>query len=168
MLDWMHAKRCVFLDSFFRGITWFGSLWLLLPCSVFVVCLFWVRRAEQDARLLGTALAVSVLLVHGVKRAFRRPRPQKYPSVVRMPHDGSFPSAHTAQIAAFCLALAVIAAGHLAPLGAWAVLLLAIFLITAVGLSRVYLQVHYLSDVVAGLVMGCLAVAGVAFFLGKG
>jgi undecaprenyl-diphosphatase len=94
--------------------------------------------------------------VHGLKLLFARPRPQAESLLVTMPPDFSFPSAHTAQVTAFACACALIFAERrpsrkttLLRTG----LAIPVFL---VGISRIYLQVHYISDVLAGALIGAL------------
>ena len=102
-----------------------------------------------------------------MKRIIARPRPDSLPALVPMPIDLSFPSAHTAQITAFCLCLALIAyqEQHSAPF--WAASFMGLLMVGAVGYSRVYLQVHYISDVVAGVVIPMVWVMGVKFLLAR-
>jgi membrane-associated phospholipid phosphatase len=84
-----------------------------------------------------------------------RPRPDLLPVWTAMPTDWSYPSAHAMQITALAVAVVFVAARRRAlwvlPLGS-AVLL--------VGLSRIYLQVHFPSDVLAGTLAAALWVGG--------
>jgi len=92
--------------------------------------------------------------VRADERLFARPRPDVQDLLVAMPADFSFPSAHTAQAAAFALACAIMAGRDVstaAGLLVWGSLSLTALL---VGISRVYLQVHSISDVVAGAFLG--------------
>ena len=81
--------------------------------------------------------------------------PKKYPQ--RPAHEG----AHTAQAAAFFLALAFIARRRLPPRPAAAAMVVALCTVVLVGWSRVHLQVHFLSDVLAGGLLGALIAAAV-------
>ena len=74
--------------------------------------------------------------------------------MVNMPPDYSFPSAHTAQAASFFIALGLVATRNLPMKTGVAVWLCCGLLISFVGLSRIYLQVHYISDVIAGATLG--------------
>ena len=146
-------------DVFFSAITWFGSLYVLLPC--FAVLLFILLRTGKifEALLLGLTLPATVLAVHTAKAIFRRPRPNVPEILIPMPTDWSFPSGHTAQATAFFLVVALIAVRLLPPLWAGILAAAGILIIIGVGWSRVYLQVHYLSDVVAGWVLAILVIA---------
>jgi len=144
------------MDLFFLTITWLGSLYVLAPLAVILAAmLFSAHRTSDIILLFGGLFGVSII-VHGLKLLIARPRPQAEGLLVIMPSDFSFPSGHTAQITAFTFACALIFAKKLPPrdalllgsgLGAIALL---------VGISRIYLKVHYISDVIAGAVLGVL------------
>lgn len=146
------------MDTFFATVTWFGSLYLLLPFSILTCLLLLGAKRPQEAILLGLNLIVSVISVHAAKLLFRRPRPDSLGLLVPMPSDWSFPSAHTAQATAFFLSITLIAIRILPPF--WAILtsLFSLLIVAGVSYSRVYLQVHYLSDVLAGLALAILVV----------
>jgi undecaprenyl-diphosphatase len=112
---------------------------------------------------IGVASAGSLLLQGVMKLWFERPRP-KLPWAQVLP-DYSFPSGHTMNAIIFYVALALIAwsvAGRRIGVSA---LVGAIVLALGVGVSRIYLGYHYLTDVVGGLLAGVawLLVLGAAF-----
>ena len=102
------------------------------------------------------------LLAYAGKLLVARPRPELYPALIAMPADLSFPSAHTLQITAFAFAW-VLAPGSRP---AWAGVTAAALIILVVALSRLYLQVHFPSDVVIGMIAGAAWVVGLRLFLG--
>ncbi|MBA3014132.1 MAG: phosphatase PAP2 family protein, partial [Proteobacteria bacterium] len=149
----------MFCASFFTIITWLGSLYLLLPLlAIFSIVLLRAGKV-REALWLGSSLLVTVIVAHVIKLIFRRPRPDSPDLLVPMPSDWSFPSAHTAQATAFFLVVTIVAV-RLLP-SAWAVICAIVcgLIIVCVGWSRVYLQVHYLSDVVAGCALAIILVA---------
>ena len=150
------------VDSFFLAVTWLGSLHVLLPAALAVAALPVAGSRRYEFLLPVASLGLSVVLVHLLKLLVRRPRPQVEQLLVTLPADWSFPSAHTAQAAAFFLAVALIARHQLPPRPALAAVVVALVIIVLVGWSRVHLQVHFLSDVVAGGLLGTLVAAGVA------
>lgn len=142
------------MDLFFKMITWGGSLIVLLPLALAMALRLYTRGRLADAVLLLGGLLGATLLVHVLKRLIARPRPEVDNLLVTMPSDFSFPSAHTAQAFAFAVACGLVLSRQSEPaatLFLWGVLLLAASL---VGVSRVYLQVHYISDVVVGALLG--------------
>lgn len=122
-----------------------GHLWVVLGM------LFWFLHADgvRMLQVLLLAYALERTLYTLGKAAFSRPRPfAVLPDVdflVPPPDEFSFPSGHTA--AAFVM---VTVAGTMMPV----VLLVLLPLGLLIGTSRVYLGVHYPSDVLAGAVLG--------------
>lgn len=150
------------MDTFIVTMTWLGSGYLLLPLAACIsFLLIWAGRSAQ-ALLLSLSLILTMFFVHAMKLMFRRPRPAAITELlVPMPPDWSFPSAHTAQATAFFLALSLIAIRILPPFWASTISLLSLLAIGIVGYSRVYLQVHFISDVLAGMILAVLVVSAV-------
>ncbi len=92
---------------------------------------------------------------HGVKLLVARSRPDLFSAWLPMPVDWSYPSAHAMQIAAAALALFFVF-GNRRPV--WGMLMGMIVL--WIGLSRIYLQVHFPSNVIAGTLAAVLWVGG--------
>lgn len=150
-----HALRSGWLDAMMQGVSWLGSLILLLPLTAALAWLLLHGQRRREAGFLLLALLGSSALGHVFKLWVARPRPDLFPAWLDMPGDWSFPSAHAMQATAAALAWLLVARHAHA---FWAILLgLAVLL---VGLSRIYLQVHFPSDVVAGSLAAALWVAG--------
>lgn len=156
LLKIAHQFKRVRRDRFFEFITWGGSLFVLVPLTI-LVSAFMAKIGRSDAGpLLALNLAGASLYAHLFKLWFRRPRPNYFPVIGELPIDYSYPSAHTAQIVAFVMALGWI-------LGADELSLIAMLLIGSSGVlmmlvaaSRIYLQVHYPSDVLGGVITAVL------------
>jgi undecaprenyl-diphosphatase len=156
LLDWdhagltlAHAARVPWLDSLFLALTWLGSLAVLLPLALLF---WWSRRGERSAAFVALALIGASALGHLAKLILARPRPDLFPPLIAMPEDWSFPSAHAAQVTAFALAWL------LRPGASPGRIEIAILLAAAavVFTSRLYLQVHFPSDVLAGAMLASL------------
>ena len=155
-LSLAHDLRGVTLDRLMLGITWLGSLALLLPLAVLLAWVLVSRGRRHEAGFLLLALLGSSGLSHLTKLWLMRPRPDLYLTASSMPGDWSYPSAHSMQITAAALVLFLVAGRRRAvPL---AVMLVIVVLL--VGWSRIYLQVHFPSDVVVGLFAGAFWVFG--------
>jgi undecaprenyl-diphosphatase len=137
-----------------RIVTWAGSAFLLVPFAV--GCCLLLARAGMRREALAVALSLggAMLIADVVKLLTSRPRP----AVEHLQAVGgsSFPSAHTMQASAFWLALALTLRARTARRRVlWLAIGGAVLVALVVAWSRVYLGVHYPSDVVAGLVLGC-------------
>lgn len=143
ILDVLHSLRTPALDAFFAGVTWLGSMFVLLPVASVLAAWLWRRGRQRSAGVIALSLGGAWLLAHAAKAVIARPRPELHEALVAMPEDLSFPSAHTLQATAFALAVALaFRQGWLWPVTALVVAL--------VALSRLWLQVHFPSDVVFG------------------
>ena len=137
-----------------RDFTAMGSMGVLTLIALAV--LGYLLLAGRNRACLFTLLAVSggMLLSTLLKMAFDRPRPDL------VPHDtvvytASFPSGHAMMAAVTYLTLAAILSRvHSAPLLKAYLLIIAIVITLLVGISRVYLGVHWPTDVLAGWAAG--------------
>jgi len=152
ILLFMAAHRSEGLDSGFRAVTWLGSLYVLAPLAVLLVAVLLYLQKRWEAMMLVVGFGGAALWVHLAKAILARPRPALVEPVIALPADGSFPSAHTTQIVAFALC-AVLIVRRLWPEWQFAALAVAALLIVIVAASRVYLQVHYPSDVMGGFLL---------------
>ena len=145
-----------------HAVTQLGSPLFLLPMTVICALFFLHWRRIRGAILLTTTMLGVTLLNQILKSIFQRPRPLPFFGLT-MPASYSFPSGHS--LAAFCFygALAALVTARLRSrwLSAlvWAA---ALVIIVAVGFSRLYLGVHYLSDIVGGYATGFVWVLTVA------
>ncbi|GAB4242553.1 MAG: hypothetical protein Kow00129_01130 [Thermoleophilia bacterium] len=135
-------------------VTYLGSGWFTIGVSVLLgVFLLW-RRRLLEALLILTSAPGAWLLTAMIKPLVGRPRPDFIEPLVSA-EGYAFPSGHATVAAAFYLVLGVLVAGWVRR---WEtrvyVLLAALALVLFVGFSRMYLGVHYLTDVLAGYVVG--------------
>jgi membrane protein DedA with SNARE-associated domain len=143
------------LTSVSKAITWLGSggvVWAL--AAICAVLLAW-RRRWAEFWVLVAGMAITQLGIDGIKDAVDRPRP---PDPVVSSSGSSFPSGHAAH-SVFYLWLAVTIVLRLRPgMARGAAVVTTGFVLTAlVGLSCVYLSVHYFSDVSGGWALGAAA-----------
>jgi membrane-associated phospholipid phosphatase len=136
-------------DRLFSGVTELGSMWAAAGAAAVLAL---AGRRREAARALSAAGA-TWLLGQAAKKIVQRPRPYEADpdgtrTMIAPPHGASWPSSHPAVLTSFVtvaareLGLGPAARGGLAGLAA------------AVATSRVYLGVHYPSDVASGLLMG--------------
>lgn len=155
ILRWMGSIGAPWLDAAALEVTALGArvvvYMVVLVASVFM----WQSRHHYSAALLWVSVIGSGLINSVLKLTFNRPRPDVFPW--RTQHVGlaSFPSGHAMTSIVVYGTLAFLVA-RLAPTR-WLrrlVWIVAILVIVLVGLSRLYLGVHYPSDVLAGFLIG--------------
>lgn len=151
VLTWFHTIRHPYLDHFFSTITWMGSLWILLPLYL-LLALTLTPHIEHFEKILGITFWGTLITVYALKFEFERKRPLFFGAIHELPLDPSFPSAHTAQITAFALGLSLALAGT-QTLYQGAISSLLLLLVLSVSVSRMYLQVHFPTDVLAGILI---------------
>lgn len=155
--NWVHGFASPGMTRAMTAISLLGYDVLILELAVALVIflkLSWRRGAAWLALSMAGALAMDLAL----KYAFHRPRPQ--PFFGDAPHSFSFPSGHALCSFVFYAVLAGLIADRVRPLAMRVALgLAAALLIAAIGLSRIYLGVHYPSDVIAGYLAAAIWVS---------
>lgn len=136
-------------------------MYVLVPLTVLVCVMLILVGRYKETVLISASFITTIALAHALKLLFQRPRPTPVEILVNMPSDWSFPSAHAAQATVFFISLSFIALRIFPSLLAAIVTFLSILIIGCVGYSRVYLHVHHVSDVLAGIALAILIVAAV-------
>lgn len=142
------------LEEVMRDFTALGGYAILTPLTCSVAVYLSLRQRVQTALLVIVAVIGGVLLSNTLKSYFDRPRPEL------VPHGSyvltkSFPSGHAMMAATTYLTLgAILAEAEKRRALRVFFLLVGVMLAAAVGISRVYLGVHWPTDVLAGWVAG--------------
>lgn len=149
ILNWIQSNfRNPTLDRFMCRITSLGDagvIWLTISLML---------MGSQRYRIYGYGIVCELILCVvvgniGIKSIACRPRPcsiiPDYPLLISRPKDTSFPSAHT--MTSFAAATIIFHANHFLGIGAF-------FLAGLIAFSRLYLYVHFPSDVLAGFLIG--------------
>ena len=160
----LHGIASPSLDVLMNALTDIGSSLVIVPI-LFVVGAWLLRRQRYGAALfLGVASVGSLVLQGTMKVFFARPRPH-LDWVQQVLSDYSFPSGHTMSAVIFYVALALILWSVFGRRIGVIALAIAATVTFGVGVSRIYLGYHYLTDVVGGLLAGIawLLVVGAAF-----
>ena len=164
VLDWLRANlQCGFLDTIMPVITVLGDGGIFWIAVAVLMLIF--GKTRRTGLSMGFALLMGLLICNIImKPAFARIRPYDYqlkhfgltiPLLVERQHDFSFPSGHT--IASFEAATALF-------LGNKKLGIPALILAVLIAFSRLYLYVHYPTDVLTSVVLGIgLGVMGTYF-----
>ena len=151
-------SRFKIVASFFAhsGDSWFIEIALL------IIWLFTKDALHQLAALMAGAVVILAILVIAIKFLIRRPRPEgEWGAIYRNTDPHSFPSGHAARVAM----LAVLAFSASLPVLGFFMVIWGLL----VCLGRIWMGVHYLSDILAGILLGflfgCLITSLTSWFL---
>jgi undecaprenyl-diphosphatase len=151
------------LSNLMWGASVYAAPVPLIALSFGAALLFLLVGWKRGAALIPVTLIGAALLDGGLKALFGRTRPEAFYDYYPAPTSFSFPSGHALVATCFFGGLAVLIShrleGRLAQVAVW---LVAIALILLVGVSRIYLGVHYPTDVAAGYAVGIIWVTAVA------
>ncbi len=154
VLAWFQSHRSAYLDEAMLELTALGSDTVLVVVVLAAVGLLLCCRLYKQAAFTVFCPAVALVLTFTTKELVDRPRPE-VPNILLPPDSASFPSGHAFVSMTVCLTLAWFVAPVLPGRAARAYIqTLAILLPIAIGVSRVYLGVHYPTDVLAGWLAG--------------
>ena len=132
-----------------------GSHKVLIPVNVALIAYFLLRRHRWYSVRVPSVAISSLLIMLVMKQFFGRPRPEI--PLLEAARGLSFPSGHALTAVTF-FGLMIYIAWRSARSGTlkWALVAFFFLMICGIGVSRVYLRVHYASDVVAGYCLGFL------------
>ncbi|PXW28003.1 UNVERIFIED_CONTAM: undecaprenyl-diphosphatase [Williamsia faeni] len=160
VLDWMVDHRTDTWTTVMKAITTLGNTTTLFVVATVVTVAFAIGRKWRLALFVGLGSAAGSLLMVFLKELFGRERPPMPERMIDL-SSHSFPSGHAmcSTIVYGLVAVALYQASSWVRSHVW-VLLFAPLLALSIGISRVYLGAHWMTDVVAGWILGALFVAG--------
>ncbi len=154
VLTLIAARRTVLLDHLALEATSLGNAGVLVMVVAVASVFLYISRHHYSAYLLWIAVAGEELINALLKGVYARPRPTVV-SMETMVMSKSFPSGHAMAsvvvYGAIALLVGRLASSRTLRRATWA---LAAFVVALVGASRVYLGVHYPSDVLGGFIAG--------------
>src|ERR671921_1444040 len=155
VLLWIHQTFPGWLDGTMRFITALGYYWVVLPLLVAAVLFFYQKGWRLSAILLLVSTGGSIVLTTVLKSVFQRTRPELFNSGYQASFY-SFPSGHATAAVGFYGMLTMILAYRLHGAARWAVVGCGLLVVLLIGFSRLYLGVHYPTDVLAGYLSALL------------
>jgi membrane-associated phospholipid phosphatase len=159
LADWLHEHASPDLTAFFEAVTRLGNVSTLLVLVLLASAFLWRKGWIAELQLLVLAGVGAEIITVGLKHGFQRDRPF-FSDPLATESSYSFPSGHASVSLAVYGTLGFIAARHLGRRRAqFAVLAGTTVLVLLIGFSRLYLGVHFLSDVIAGYSLGIAWVA---------
>jgi len=153
VFDFFSNNSSAFWVSFFRILTFFGSVYFLLPAYLILVVFLFVRRGTSDAIAVVIISISSSLASFGLKVIFSRPRPV-LPFIEKI-RNYSFPSGHALlSFIFFSILIYLLFTTRLEKKWKWILSIFFIVFALGVGISRVILRYHYATDVIGGFCLG--------------
>ena len=151
--DWGHDHASDASDAIVTAVTQLGETWFVIVAGLLIAALEWRRGSSRlVAPFLILVVVGDKLLTTGIKELADRARPTLNPVAETL--GPSFPSGHSSTAAAFFAAAALILGRGRRRRTRAVIVGVAAGLAVAVAASRVLLDVHWLSDVLAGLALG--------------
>lgn len=155
VMEGLHSISASWLTAVMEAVTQLGGLVVVPVAAVVSATVLWRRGSRTSAVLLAAAVVGSTVLNSVLKAVFRRARPDFWEHLVTE-NSYSFPSGHAMATMSLAAGLVVLAWGTR---WRWATVVAGAVYVLAVGISRMYLGVHFPSDVLAGW---CVSLAWVA------
>ena len=149
---WVRGGLPAGLTRFFKTITMLGNTPVQAIIAIVAVIWLYLRQYKAEAIFVGASGLLASILIVSLKYIYQRQRP----SITHLVHASgySFPSGHSLGTFMILGAIAIVLAQRLAKkeskIAVYGITGLLIFL---VGLSRIYVGVHYLTDVLAGFTL---------------
>lgn len=154
ILLWLHRHSNSSIDTLMLNITTLGNPeFVVVLITISFSLLLWYKRF-WSAQILFLSCLGALILNQGLKLVFAKPRPQLWTPLI-VEHSYSFPSGHALGSAVLYGFLAVLLVREYPryQIGIYSV---AILLVGSIGLSRLFLGVHYPTDIIAGYAVGLL------------
>ncbi|MFN2567201.1 MAG: phosphatase PAP2 family protein [Gemmatimonadaceae bacterium] len=173
VLRYIETHHSPFLDKAMLEVTFMGTGLIVMTIVLVSGMFLWLTKHKHSALLLIVATTGAILLNSLLKAGFDRPRPQIF-EWGQHTVSSSFPSGHAMSAATVYMTVAYLAARlQRRRISRVLTLLAAIIVVVLIALSRLYLGVHYPSDVAAGVVIGiawaalCMAMLEVTLLYGR-
>lgn len=141
-----------YLSVFYQMITNIADTYQSIIITVLLVIFLYIKKYNKEALFLAITMSICGIAMPLLKNIFRRERPNFYRLIEISGY--SFPSGHTTAATTMYLTLAIIVLSNMNKLNKYFVFGIAVIGIIIIGTSRIYLGVHYPTDVMAGICIG--------------
>ena len=162
--EFIYSSESFITTSVMLGYTKIGEVWSMVVLSMLVVCYLMLKKMKIEALFFALAMMISGSLNPLLKNIFDRERP----TLLRLIDitGFSFPSGHAMGSTAFFGSLAVLINRSNNAYKPY-LIGLCVFTILMISISRVYLGVHYPTDIIAGIIGGVISILLTQLILNK-
>ncbi|MBD2197389.1 MULTISPECIES: phosphatase PAP2 family protein [Calothrix] len=157
----IHSQARPQLDVVAVILTRFGSAWTVLPIMSAIAIVLWRRKLWRSLAYLLTTGIGSIIINRTAKALMHRVRPQLWLSSAPE-FDYAFPSGHAMTSMTLVMILLILAINHPRR---WLMLLFGSFYVVAIAWTRLYLGVHFPSDILAGWMVAIAWAIGVSLII---
>lgn len=159
IISYIQSLENEYLTVFYKMITIIADTYQSAIITILLVTFLYFKKHYREALFLAITMTTCGLAMPLLKNIFRRERPNFYRLIEISGY--SFPSGHTTSATTMYLTLAIILLSIMKKLNKYFVFSIAVLGIVIIGSSRIYLGVHYPTDVMAGICLGISIVSTV-------
>ncbi|WP_455494361.1 phosphatase PAP2 family protein [Gemella sanguinis] len=159
IISYIQSLENEYLTVFYKMITIIADTYQSAIITILLVTFLYFKKHYREALFLAITMTTCGLAMPLLKNIFSRERPNFYRLIEISGY--SFPSGHTTSATTMYLTLAIILLSIMKKLNKYFVFSIAVLGIVIIGSSRIYLGVHYPTDVMAGICLGISIVSTV-------
>ena len=159
IISYIQSLENEYLTVFYKMITIIADTYQSAIITILLVTFLYFKKHYREALFLAITMTTCGLAMPLLKNIFSRERPNFYRLIEISGY--SFPSGHTTSATTMYLTLAIILLSIMKKLNKYFVFSIAVLGIVIIGSSRIYLCVHYPTDVMAGICLGISIVSTV-------
>ena len=159
IISCIQSLKNEYLTVFYKMITIIADTYQSAIITILLVTFLYFKKYYREALFLAITMTTCGLAMPLLKNIFSRERPNFYRLIEISGY--SFPSGHTTSATTMYLTLAIILLSIMKKLNKYFVFSIAVLGIVIIGSSRIYLGVHYPTDVMAGICLGISIVSTV-------
>ena len=159
IISCIQSLKNEYLTVFYKMITIIADTYQSAIITILIVAFLYIKKHYREALFLAITMSACGLSMPLLKNIFSRERPNFYRLIEISGY--SFPSGHTTSATTMYLTLAIVVLSIMNKLNKYFIFSIAVIGIVIIGSSRIYLGVHYPTDVMAGICLGISIVSTV-------
>ena len=159
IISCIQSLKNEYLTVFYKMITIIADTYQSAIITILIVAFLYIKKYYREALFLAITMSACGIAMPLLKNIFSRERPDFYRLIEISGY--SFPSGHTTSSTTMYLTLAIVVLSIMNKLNKYFIFSIAVIGIVIIGSSRIYLGVHYPTDVMAGICLGISIVSTV-------